>query len=654
MCILVGIPTVLIDTQTRIILLGTNSTQTAIMGALGMSIMEITLRAGKAALVIMEIRRRKAGQKRTAASTLQQRTILEMFVRNSRITSVPETRMKPRPSMSTGLSEFELWRRQMQAFHTAELNADMYAEYISIGCSTSILFFYGSHPHYSLLRQTVSPDTPEVDVMAWRVSQLSMLVVQIGIEVIVDYLSIVFEIVIGVEFDHVKNLGSFLAALFMVAAVMNITISIVWAAFAFCTVILVSFLPLMLSLRFLDAPNQAPTTWYCFKRLVRATFLYFAVAVVAVITFGYLVTYLVHLEPTIIKYKIDNYADNLSLLTYFAGIIREIKKIFYEETCQGRERLHMKRKSSRKRSVVSSKVRTVIAPQPSAATLIQYHTPTFWQSYIKQLPTSAPPIIATAFVHILSQQRIVERGSTAMTIFFIGGIALKLGIQELAKHYIVKKRVRSTRIMCVLVGVPTVLIDTQARVILIGSSNTQTAFLGVLGMALLEISFRVAKTKFVQWTIYQREVMLTRENEVVQCTVSPTRPSLSSTHLEFEMWRRQVQSFHTAELNADMYAEYIAIGCSASILFFFGNHPRYSMLRQSNTTSAIVDLSAWRLNQMYMLGFQLGVEVAVDYISIVLEMTFGLEFDHIQNLSSFLAVLFMVTAVMNITISAAT
>ncbi|POM81206.1 Hypothetical protein PHPALM_860 [Phytophthora palmivora] len=674
MCILVGIPTVLIDTQTRIILLGTNSTQTAIVGALGMSIMEIILRAGKAALVIMEIRRRKAGQKRTAASTLQQRTILEMFVRNSRITSVPESRMKPRQSLSTGLNDFELWRRQMQAFHTAELNADMYAEYISIGCSTSILFFYGSHPHYSLLRQTVSPDAPEVDMVAWRVGQLSMLVVQIGIEVIVDYVSIVFEIVIGIEFDHVKNLGSFLAALFMVAAVMNITISIgnpflgklsrdqsrdelivansVWAAFAFCTVILVSFLPLMLSLRFLDAPNQAPTMWYCFKRLVRATFLYFAVAVVAVITFGYLVTYLVHLEPTIFKYKIDNYADNLSLLIYFAGIIREIKKIFYEETSQGRERLHMKRKSSRKRSAVSSKVRTVIAPQPSAATLIQYHTPTFWQSYIKQLPTSAPPIIATAFVHILSQQRIVERGSTAMTIFFIGGIALKLGIQELAKHYIVKKRVRSTRIMCVLVGVPTVLIDTQARVILIGSSNTQTAFLGVLGMALLEISFRVAKTKFVQWTIYQREVMLTRENEVVQCTVSPTRPSLSSTHLEFEMWRRQVQSFHTAELNADMYAEYIAIGCSASILFFFGNHPRYSMLRQSYTTSAIVDLSAWRLNQMYMLGFQLGVEVAVDYISIVLEMASGLEFDHIQNLSSFLAVLFMVTAVMNITISA--
>ncbi|ETO65993.1 hypothetical protein F444_16737 [Phytophthora nicotianae P1976] len=121
--------------------------------------------------------------------------------------------------------------------------------------------------------------------------------------------------------------------------------------------------------------------------------------------------------------------------------------------------------------------------------------------------------------------------------------------------------------------------------------------------------------------------------------------------MEFETWRRQLISFHAAELNADMYAEYIAIGCSASILFFFGNHPHYPLLRQSYTTTELADLSTWRLNQLKMLTFQLGIEVVVDYISIVLEMAAGLEFDHIKNLGSFLAVLFMVTAVMNITIS---
>ncbi|KAG1695372.1 hypothetical protein DVH05_020410 [Phytophthora capsici] len=123
----------------------------------------------------------------------------------------------------TGLSEQELWRRQVHAFHTAEINADMYAEYISIGCSASILFFYGNHPHYWLLRQS---STAEMDVMAWRVGQLRLLGLQIGIEIIVDYVSFVLEMVIGIEFDHVKNLGSFLGALFMIAAVMNITISI--------------------------------------------------------------------------------------------------------------------------------------------------------------------------------------------------------------------------------------------------------------------------------------------------------------------------------------------------------------------------------------------------------------------------------------------
>lgn len=106
-------------------------------------------------------------------------------------------------------------------------------------------------------------------------------------------------------------------------------------------------------------------------------------------------------------------------------------------------------------------------------------------------------------------------------------------------------------------------------------------------------------------------------------------------HVEFAVWRRQVQAFHTAELNADMYAEYIAIGCSVSIVFFYGNHQHYSLLRQSDHAMSNVDEAAWRVSQLYMLAFQVGLEVLVDYVSIVLEMKAGIEFDHVKTSEPF-------------------
>ncbi|KAE9036797.1 hypothetical protein PR001_g8657 [Phytophthora rubi] len=186
-------------------------------------------------------------------------------------------------------------------------------------------------------------------------------------------------------------------------------------------------------------------------------------------------------------------------------------------------------------------------------------------------------------------------------------------------------------------------------------------------MAFIEIALRVGKARFVTWSIARRELLLSRDKKSTssrQCSLSelvilgfeaflasPSRPSVSVLHVEFAVWRRQVQAFHTAELNADMYAEYIAIGCSVSIVFFYGNHQHYSLLRQSNRAMTNVDEAAWRLNQLYMLAFQVGLEILVDYVSIVLEMKAGIEFDHVKNLRAFLAALFMVTAVMNITIS---
>lgn len=203
----------LIDTQTRMILLGTNSRKIAAMGTIGMALLEIALRMGKAALVMWEIHQRESAALRRTESASSFRSIIGVFRRSK--TSIT-------PGSTIAESEFKQWRRQVQQFYMAELNADMYAEYVSIGCSASICFFYGNHAHYGLLRRSDRSEPIE----NWRVEQLSILALQVGVEVVVDYVSIVLEMVVGIEFDQVKKLSLFLGGLFTGTAVLNTVLSV--------------------------------------------------------------------------------------------------------------------------------------------------------------------------------------------------------------------------------------------------------------------------------------------------------------------------------------------------------------------------------------------------------------------------------------------
>ncbi|GMF11575.1 unnamed protein product [Phytophthora lilii] len=110
-------------------------------------------------------------------------------------------------------------------------------------------------------------------------------------------------------------------------------------------------------------------------------------------------------------------------------------------------------------------------------------------------------------------------------------------------------------------------------------------------------------------------------------------------------------SYYTAEMAADTYAEYIAIGCSQSIVFWFGGHPLYPALRrQANSNLSNTNITQQRVNEAAMLGFQFVVEVVVDYVCVVLEMIIGIRYDRVKGLSVFLGVMFMTMAVLTINI----
>eukprot|EP00644_Phytophthora_capsici_P008959 jgi/Phyca11/101948/e_gw1.6.464.1 len=350
------------------------------------------------------------------------------------------------------------------------------------------------------------------------------------------------------------------------------------------------------------------------------------------------------------RFRIHFYLAVANNLTFTAGITLAVRRIYFEETYQGRDRRCAFNHLPEPRSPQTQK-----AHRPP-----KYRIPTYWHEYLNQVPNALLIVVAGGYVHTVLAWWTEIQEQTAVVFFTIFGVVLKLSLQEAARHIVLKKRIRSTRTMCLLVGVPTVLIDTQSRIVLLGTQTNNFMVCGTFALAIVELFLRAAKAAFVVWTTRRRSKAL--EDKLLEISVARSRrkskeqvaslPSPESVKLEYELWKRQVISYHTAELTADMYAEYIAIGCSQSIIFWWLGHPLYPVLQiDGGAALSELDLSRLRFNQVVMLGFQSFVEVFVDYVCIVMEIAAGIDFERIEGLSTFLGALFATMAVININIS---
>ncbi|DBA02571.1 hypothetical protein Poli38472_014457 [Pythium oligandrum] len=83
------------------------------------------------------------------------------------------------------MAEHEKWKTRVLRYHVAEIAADMHAEYIAIGCCYATLFFYWSRPKYELGRWL----NGGIKTNATYSTNLEMLPLQIGSELLVDYIS---------------------------------------------------------------------------------------------------------------------------------------------------------------------------------------------------------------------------------------------------------------------------------------------------------------------------------------------------------------------------------------------------------------------------------------------------------------------------------
>ncbi|KAL4158981.1 hypothetical protein PRNP1_004754 [Phytophthora ramorum] len=358
---------------------------------------------------------------------------------------------------------------------------------------------------------------------------------------------------------------------------------LVWMGISYWVIMIFAHVPSLTTQRFLECPNIRPSFWLCTKKIVKKS--------------------------------------RLSFAATLAGMVA----IYYEETRQGRERRSAVNAISRARTKATS-------PRRKARRPPRYRSLTFGREYLDQIPSAVMIIVAGGYVHavLVLWDEIVNEAS--VMVFTVFGLLLKLSLQEAARHYVLKKRVQSVRTMCMLVGVPTVLIDTQTRIVLLGTQSNASVFAGTFGMAMTELCLRATKAALVVWSTRRRSRAL--EEKLLEISggtaARSRRKSTASVKLEHELWRRQIISYHTAELTADMYAEYIAIGCSQSIVFWWLGHPLYPCFALKEAVPS---------------------EIFVDYFCIVLEMAAGIDFDKIENLSSFLGALFMTLAVVNISIS---
>ncbi|KAE9009697.1 hypothetical protein PF007_g11717 [Phytophthora fragariae] len=105
-----------------------------------------------------------------------------------------------------------------------------------------------------------------------------------------------------------------------------------------------------------------------------------------------------------------------------------------------------------------------------------------------------------------------------------------------------------------------------------------------------------------------------------------------------------------------MYAEYIAIGCSYGMLFFYHNHPHFQfslLVFGDQATDTAESATALQERQMrYISGLQLGVEVVVDFLAIAIEAAEGVEFKSFDQNDPFLVFFLALLSFANVAISA--
>ncbi|TMW58581.1 hypothetical protein Poli38472_010140 [Pythium oligandrum] len=199
--------------------------------------------------------------------------------------------------------------------------------------------------------------------------------------------------------------------------------------------------------------------------------------------------------------------------------------------------------------------------------------------------------------------------------------------------------------MAVIIGMPTVLIDTQVRIVIQRMQTLTFSIVGTIGMAVAELAFRLVKVALLKLQIHRREQRAPITPTLVNSMEHQTRTA--------DDWKHRVQTYHVAEVYADMLAEYIAAGSALAIVGFYWNHPKYLLHRAANTENTDLDLQyGTNARQLVVFATQIGIQIVVDYVSCIVTIRNGIGFGAITRYATFISAVFITMASFNMQISA--
>ncbi|KAG6958614.1 hypothetical protein JG687_00009295 [Phytophthora cactorum] len=119
-----------------------------------------------------------------------------------------------------------------------------------------------------------------------------------------------------------------------------------------------------------------------------------------------------------------------------------------------------------------------------------WHCTLLWFGYV-------PAMRSLRFVNITGGRPTIRYCLRRLAADLYGYAALMLVLEMLGLPiiggYVHLSRVRNLRTMCIIVGLPTVLIDTQTRILLLGQQNSGFTAASTIGMTFVEITSRTLK-----------------------------------------------------------------------------------------------------------------------------------------------------------------
>jgi hypothetical protein len=260
---------------------------------------------------------------------------------------------------------------------------------------------------------------------------------------------------------------------------------------------------------------------------------------------------------------------------------------------------------------------------------------------LQDTPMVITSMLAIAYVHAITALLDITQ-QWQFVVFTVCSMLLKLGVQETMKAAMLKHlRTPPKRLVMALIATPTILIETQVRVYQLRLTSNTVKVLSIVTLALVEVAVRVVKLVAIQRQIGERifsstiRVVAIKTRRVSRVMSASKRVNYLGVRLRPPSLRTLVRlgnrdeidrkskllMMHTAETYADMYAEYVALGCSYAMFVCFSEHPFFAFDAGSADTS-YVQTSYWLI-----LLLQVGIEVMVDTLACTCETLLGIRFE---------------------------